>query len=360
MTAKILQFQQHPIKWRFMTQPGKLGNFPNTTVELTALQVVTKRQLPLFDLSCSLPDGMGLVVADFDELPEGFESWDECRARLEEILSPDWCVTTSPSGKAKAFRLAQRADKQPWCQKSCHDFLDSHLPEAVVPYYDRKGAAFSFCFMNEAMFDKLAIYLGTTRPTQFNFVPPTPVSRQPSPTPAPKVKATVEEPEYEEVKVTVPEWLKELILPACPARDLVLEYIAFNISRLQKGQLEIIQGKVAEILQIDRAVFSAALKYLKGAGILVVTNPFYVPGKSGMKYGFAPRVRVPTLVPLNLGDRSGYKEGLQIVSSLLREGKSDDEVVEIMLDLENARPVDALRRGEKYWYGIIDYIQCQK
>jgi hypothetical protein len=343
MNAKILNFQQQPFRWRMKTSPGKLGAFPNTSVELSELQAVTKDRLPLFDLSCSLPNGMGLIVADFDELPEGFESWDECRARLEEILSPDWCVTTSPSGKAKAFRLAQRADKQPWCQKSCHDFLDSHLPEAVVPFYDRKGAAFSFCFMNDKMFDKLATYLGAARPTQFNYSP-TPIAR-----PTPKLVTE----QYENVEIPVPEWLESLVPADCPSRFEILEYLADNTGRLRSGTLEIVQSKVAALLEIDKGSFAAALKCLKAAGILVVTNAHYVPGKSGMKYGFGSSVDCS---PKDLGERSGYREGLLIVSNLVRQGKDDDAIVEIMLDLEARRPASAQRRGENYWYGVIEYV----
>ncbi|MBP1627347.1 MAG: hypothetical protein H6Q00_1822 [Holophagaceae bacterium] len=111
------------------------------------LRKPSKESLPCLDLWSGI---LKLVVADFDHLPEGFESWEQHREILTYKYGRMGLVLESPSGKSKVVFVVESGGTM--TSEIALDTLDHLLDEEERPQIDRSPSALSQFFLREKGF----------------------------------------------------------------------------------------------------------------------------------------------------------------------------------------------------------------
>jgi DNA-binding MarR family transcriptional regulator len=126
-----------------------------------ALTSSNKNQKPLLELDSAYQ--YPLIAADFDDLPEAYNSFDEFYEYLDYTYSSIGLVTRTPSGKCKVLFQCKLPDT-----KSLRDFDRLSTLESIigsdVNYVDKRETALTKVYLTEEMFTSFKTWKCTIHP----------------------------------------------------------------------------------------------------------------------------------------------------------------------------------------------------
>lgn len=294
----VLPLNKKPLKYALPDKchPGTFRTRRTPRFE-RSLKKRDKTQLPLFDLWSV--DGIKLVAADFDQIPEWYEQdarnyrdedagceltanelWEDFRSYLSHRYGRLGLVLPTPSGKAKILFMARVPASIQMSHAIALDTLQHLLEEWDFAAVDKKPAALNRLYVNREMLAAMQSGLDAL-PAHEPILDG--LDQEPSSQPSARfvpwdlpLLGVEERNALGGVIQHEAEWFIVRVMAGMPLR--ALESIALPRILLSQQSSHHPEGPFGQ------AAFSRAIKALAGRGLLVVVDDTYTPGKKAKLY----------------------------------------------------------------------------
>lgn len=336
-----------------------------------ALASKTKLGLPLLELVSSYKTP--IFAADFDYLPENFNSYDHFYEYLHKKYKDIGMVTRSASGKTKILIQFEIVDENNWLEDvDALGSLKSVLDGVDYEYIDKVATALTKCYLTPIMFEQFKTWNPVYHPAVIN--------------------EQVVEINKKMLTYTfgdLDKWYNEMGSKEQYLVQLVLEQLDISMSRSNlalrknlsiflvryKSQLQygfrINQEVMSILIGCQRKTAGKILKTLIKQGLLEKAGS-YVKGKQANKYAatapllaiystFEPTVnRTSSEVPkvdldAPIVDGMANQQYLRICRYLKSTELSDKEIVEKMVEIDRRRESSKQRHRNYFSYMVDTY-----